>query len=245
MNSTDATEVPRGKPPRRGPYAKTSRRRAQIIDAAFRAFGTSGFLNSSTREIAETAGVSEAGLRHHFPTKIALLEAVLRERDVISTYEFEHDRDAISGRERLEGYVRQIAKNVHRRGEVELYTVLSAESTAPDHPAREYFHDRFAWTTELMRASLDDVRADGGLRDGVDTAGTARALIGLADGLQVQWLMDDSFAMAPIVEAAVNSVLIDPISALGAVENDEGGTDLAASPDRGEPRSPQSGGKRA
>lgn len=55
-------------------------RRQHFIDAALRLFSTSGFRGTSTRAIAEAAGVSEALLFRHFPTKAGLYAAILQQK---------------------------------------------------------------------------------------------------------------------------------------------------------------------
>ncbi len=53
-------------------------RQAEILDAAVRVFSKKGYDGSRTKEIAKEAGISEATLFKHFPTKRALLSAVMR-----------------------------------------------------------------------------------------------------------------------------------------------------------------------
>ena len=52
-------------------------RRAVIVEAALPRFAQKGFAGTTTKEIAEAAGISEALLFKHFPTKDALVLAVL------------------------------------------------------------------------------------------------------------------------------------------------------------------------
>src|SRR5215471_9629108 len=61
------------------PTAKLSseERRAAIIKAVRRLFADKGFHGTTTRELAEAAGVSEALLFKHFPTKEALYSAMM------------------------------------------------------------------------------------------------------------------------------------------------------------------------
>lgn len=54
-------------------------RRAQIITAARRVFSQSGYDGAKTLQIAREAGVSEALVYRHFPSKLALYRAVLRQ----------------------------------------------------------------------------------------------------------------------------------------------------------------------
>ena len=53
-------------------------RRAAIIDAALPLFARKGFTATTTKEIAQAAGVSEALIFKHFPSKAALYEAIFR-----------------------------------------------------------------------------------------------------------------------------------------------------------------------
>ena len=53
-------------------------RREAILDAAEGVFGSMGYHEATTREIASAAGVSEALLYQHFPGKRQLFEAVVK-----------------------------------------------------------------------------------------------------------------------------------------------------------------------
>ena len=67
-------------------------RRSLILAAAMELFGERGFHDVRTRELAERAGVSEALLFRHFPTKEALIHAILEQvavEDHVSRWERE------------------------------------------------------------------------------------------------------------------------------------------------------------
>jgi AcrR family transcriptional regulator len=53
-------------------------RQLELLDAALRVFNRKGFDASRTREIAKEAGVSEATLFKHFPTKLHILNALMQ-----------------------------------------------------------------------------------------------------------------------------------------------------------------------
>lgn len=55
-------------------------RQASLIGAAATLFAAKGFSGTTTRDIAKAAGVSEALLYKHFPTKRALYGAILAEK---------------------------------------------------------------------------------------------------------------------------------------------------------------------
>lgn len=68
--------------------------RARILDAAVDCLTALGFAATSTTKIAEAAGVSRGAMLHHFPSRNALMQAVLRHVLALRLAEF---RDAIRG----------------------------------------------------------------------------------------------------------------------------------------------------
>src|SRR3954462_5114988 len=53
-------------------------RRRAIVQAAVPLFAARGFTGTTTRELAEAAGISEALLFRHFPSKQSLYREILR-----------------------------------------------------------------------------------------------------------------------------------------------------------------------
>lgn len=203
MATTPQTRGPRG------PYAKTKATRQRILDAALEVFSESGFRSGSLREIAERVGLSDAGLLHHYPSKAALLEATLRHRDDVALRDFDIDQD--DARAVIQAMIDITDFNVHQPGVVELYSTLSAEATSPDHPAHEYFIDRYVWVRSLVVGALTRLRSSGELRDGVLPESAGRQLISLMDGLQIQWLLDrSSVDMTTEVKRFLDSIAVEP-----------------------------------
>ncbi|MGB4780327.1 TetR/AcrR family transcriptional regulator [Microbacterium sp.] len=58
------------------PPQRAAKRRAEILDAARRAFAEDGVLPVSTHQVARAAGVSPGNLHYWFPTKAALVRAL-------------------------------------------------------------------------------------------------------------------------------------------------------------------------
>ncbi|WP_372400014.1 helix-turn-helix domain-containing protein [Azospirillum sp. HJ39] len=58
------------------PRLDSNARKRAILDAALPLFARKGFAATTTREIAQAAGVSEALIFKHFPTKASLYEAI-------------------------------------------------------------------------------------------------------------------------------------------------------------------------
>ncbi len=171
----------------RGNYARGRERRDAIVQAAISLFGEVGFHGASLRDIAARAGISHPGLLHHFPTKADLLAAVLVHRDDVDGAAASADRE--QGRDWLDTGLRIIERNTHRRAIVEMFVVLSAEATAPEHPAHDYYLARYRSLVEHTTQEFESWARQGRLRDGVDPAAAARTWVALQDGLQIQWLL--------------------------------------------------------
>lgn len=193
-----------------GGYLKGRIRREDILAAAVAVYGEAGYHGSSLREIAKRAGISHAGLLYHFPTKEALLAAVLERRDAVDV-----EREQLAappGLEVLRRYIALAEHNVRHPGIVDLYSRLAAEAVAEDHPAHEYFvrHYRLAraGVLESFRAMADS----GELRDGVDPEMAALTFIALMDGLQVQWLTTpDEVDLVGSLEFYLRGLLATPL----------------------------------
>lgn len=190
-------------------YAKGRAKRRQIIEQATALFGEAGYRGASLREIAARCGLSHPGLLHHFPTKEALLLAVLEHRDEVDIADL-----GIEGLPGLPGLRRLIdltTLNGSRRGIVELFAVLSAEATASDHPAHDFFVERYRRSLDMITRTYRGVREAGQLRDGVDPETAAAQLVALMDGLQVQWLLDGTTDMGAVVRAHVQQQVTVPV----------------------------------
>jgi AcrR family transcriptional regulator len=172
----------------RGEYAKTAERRQQIVDAAVEVFSAVGYRKGSLRDVADKAGLSQAGLLHHFPSKEHLLQAVLSWRDGVTASQM--GEPLPQGIDFLRGLVRAAEYNATTPELVELHVIVSAEGTSADHPLRDYFTGRYAYVLGHTRQAFERAADEGQLRPGTDCASAARTLIALMDGLQIQWLFD-------------------------------------------------------
>ena len=71
--------MPKSLPKSPSPRIPAAARKASIIRSAAEIFGEKGFNGTKTREIAARAGVSEALIFKHFPSKEELYAAILTE----------------------------------------------------------------------------------------------------------------------------------------------------------------------
>lgn len=192
---------------RRGPYAKTARRRDDILDAARSVFADRGYHGGSLREIAERAGLSEAGVLHHFPGKAALLEAVLARGDEVALGIVPFgDQSAEAS---IRGLIELARWNASEAAGIELYCVLSAEATKPSHPAHDYFVRRYERVRRIFTDAFAELSERGLVRQGVSPEVAARSVMAVMDGLQLQWLLDrDSVDMADVIEVFLSDLVL-------------------------------------
>ncbi|WP_223691538.1 TetR/AcrR family transcriptional regulator [Leifsonia poae] len=191
------------------PQARTLERRKAVLEAALAVFGAHGYNKGALAEIADQAGMTHAGVLHHFGTKEGLLVAVLRHRDGEAVA-------GVAGRAQIEGpaflghLVDTAEENLKHRGVVQTYAVLSAESVTEGHPAQEYFRGRLAGLRLKVEGVMRDVVGPDAdpkaVRDG------ANAVIAVMDGLQVQWLLDPNAVDMPATVQTVLDEIIDRLS---------------------------------
>jgi AcrR family transcriptional regulator len=168
-------------------------------------FAARGYNNASLAEIAERAGLTQAGVLHYFRSKALLLTSVLELRDRTDIEQLGSERP--QGLAFLRHLVDTAHRNAEREGIVRLYAVLSAESVTDDHPAQTYFRDRYTGLRGFVADALIEVC---GMSE--DDAGrahdAANAIIAVMDGLQIQWLLSPrSVDMAASTDLVITSLL--------------------------------------
>lgn len=188
----------------RGSYAKGQARRQAIVDEALVVFARSGFHSSSLREIAKRVGLTPTGLMHHFANKEELFTEVLRQRD-------EKIREAAGDPAEhtlIQQATKVVAYNQESRGLTSLYATVSAEATDTEHPAHEQFARRYRESAEAATPILIAAQADGEVRADIDPALAGRLISAVMDGIQQQWLLDDSVDMNALFAEFVRGYLL-------------------------------------
>ena len=169
----------------RGQYAKGLAKRDEILDVALDLFAQKGYDRVSVREIAREAGLSQAGLLHHFSTKEELFLDVLRRRD-------DRDGDRVDHPHihSVEHLIRTVRRNASEPGLVRLFVSMSAESADPTSDVRGWFEGRYDWLLDEVAGDVRDHQERGEIRPDLDADDVASILIAAADGLQLQWLLN-------------------------------------------------------
>lgn len=204
--TTSTTAVTTGQARRRKTgYARGEAARRRILDVAWEAFAERGFRGTSFNEIAKAAGLTMAGLIHHFPTKIDLFTAVLQAHEAEDRARL-HDMlgDEPSIFEVLDAFVATARINTGRYSFVQLHHVIAAESARGDHPGTEHAHAHFARTRELVKQAVRRSIEAGDISPRTRPEPIALRVIAMIEGLENQWLHDpDTIDLAGTFEAWV------------------------------------------
>jgi AcrR family transcriptional regulator len=154
-------------------------RRRQILDAAIEVFARRGFRGTTTRRLASEAGVSEATIFLHFPTKRDLYRAILEEK-IGSQADLRAELAAGVDRPLKETLVR-IARHMlrrHRRDRSLLRLLLY--SALEEHElARRFFREQMHGPFRQLVELLERAQARGEIERDVDVEMAARAFVGL------------------------------------------------------------------
>jgi AcrR family transcriptional regulator len=168
--------------------------RAAILQAARTLFAINGSRGTSLASIASAAGLSQPGLLHHFPSKSALLLAVLDERDRADG-ELSSAHLTGDGLDILTALASLVEHNQGQPEIVRLFSVLLGESLSEAHPAHGQFGARYRQIRSRILRKLRRAEAQDQIREGVDLDALAPVIVAVMDGLQYQWLLDDSIDM--------------------------------------------------
>src|SRR5438094_8647200 len=103
-------------------YAKGEDRRQRILAVAQRLLTSNGWRATTLGQIAREAGVTPAGLLHHFESKEQLLHAVLEARDA---YDHSHRDESSDILQQLEHVAERFRRAPHLIG---MFVVLLVEN---------------------------------------------------------------------------------------------------------------------
>ena len=122
-------------------------RRKAIVEAAVPLFARKGFAGTTTRELAEAAGISEALLFRHFPSKQSLYQEILQRSAARATRRSNSSRRLPASTETLVGMVRFMVRHF----------VLGSEASAHDLDRRAADLHSFLEDGDYARELFDGV----------------------------------------------------------------------------------------
>ena len=168
----------------------SARARERILDAAQKVFGNRGFNSGSLNEIANGAGLTRAGVLHHFPSKQAILIALLDRRDAELAELAPVEPQVVP----LDQLLTEIAPGIRvilaDRQLVQLAHILTAEASGDEHPAHEWVAVRHRRLRATIRAAAARSLELGELDPRLDPDVVAGLVLAVVEGAENQWLLD-------------------------------------------------------
>jgi AcrR family transcriptional regulator len=181
--------------------AKGEDRRQHVLEVALRMMATGGGRATTLGQIARAAGVSTAGLLHHFSSKEQLLHAVLDARDA-------QDEAIADLRGDLESQLRSVRKRFDRApGMVGTFIVLLCESLEPEAPLHERFLRRYRTGLAMIATGIRRGQQAGRYRADVDGDVKAREVLAFLYGLEATWLLDPDVPVDEVFSGYTSGLL--------------------------------------
>jgi len=180
--------------------AKGDYRKRRILEVAQRLLTRNGWRNTTLAQIASEAGVSSAGLLHHFESKEQLLHAVVDIRDA----------DDLAHANRAGDLIAEIARVPERFDRTpELmgaFTVLLVENLLPDAPLHDRLFARYRESVDIVAELIRRGQEAGRHRADVDPDIKAVEILAFINGMETTWLLDPSIPLAEVFKGYAESL---------------------------------------
>lgn len=184
-------------------FAKGEDRRQRILGVAERLLARNGWRSTSLAQIAREAGVTPAGLLHHFESKEQLLNAVLDARDMDDDTHADRSGDLFE-------QISRVAERFERAPElVGTFTVLLVENIAEDAPLHERLLTRQRAAVDIVTEIIRRGQLAGRYRQEIDAALKAVEILAFVNGMETSWLLDPSIPLAEVFQEYAESLARD------------------------------------
>jgi AcrR family transcriptional regulator len=180
-------------------HAPAEERREQILGAAFSCFADKGYHATTMDDLVRASGLSKGSLYWHYRSKEEVFLALF---DSFAAELYgEWDAAEQSGLDALEVLRRECELAVDILSDDRMGLLAWAEFL--NHPtARKRMGEIYETARNKLGTIVERGRAEGSLRDGPPAEEVASALVGVVEGLLLQWLVDPDFALKRHVNSA-------------------------------------------
>jgi AcrR family transcriptional regulator len=182
--------------------AKGEDRRRRILGVARRLLTQNGWRSTTLGQIAREAGVSSAGLLHHFESKELLLHAVLEARDAYDEAHLNYSDDLIEQIDLAAERFREVPELIG------MYIVLLVENLDPGAPLHARLIDRYQAAIDVVSAGIRRGQDDGRYRTDVDPALKAVEIVAFIYGMETTWLLDPSMRLPEVFKEYTKSLAL-------------------------------------
>jgi AcrR family transcriptional regulator len=180
--------------------AKGEDRRQRILAVAQRLLTRNGGRGTTLGQIAQEAGVSQAGLLHHFESKEQLLHAVLDARDADDEANADLSADIIEQLERVTERYRRAPELIGT------FSVLQMENADPEAPLHRRFLRRYRSAVEAVAEGIRRGQRAGRFRADLDPAVKAVEIVAFLNGMETSWLLDPSIPLTDVFREYTSSL---------------------------------------
>jgi AcrR family transcriptional regulator len=180
--------------------AKGEDRRQRILAVAQRLLTRNGGRGTTLGQIAQEAGVSTAGLLHHFESKEQLIHAVLDARDTDDEANADRSGDIIEELEKVPERFRRAP------GLIGMFTVLLMENLDPDAPLHGRFRRRYWAAVDTVAEGIRRGQRAGRFRTDLDPAIKAVEIVAFLNGIETSWLLDPSIPLTDVFREYTSSL---------------------------------------
>jgi AcrR family transcriptional regulator len=171
-----------------------------ILDVAMELFGRRGIHGTTIAAIADRFGITDGGLLHHFPTKSALVDAVIERA---AQLQLEQMRQFVEpgGLEAIKA-LSAWGTVVEATPQLTAFSiVLSTEAIFDDSVVRDWVQRRYVAVQGLVSSLIREGIENGDIRPDVDADWEASAVIAFLDGIRLQWFYSDhTMPLAEVVK---------------------------------------------
>ncbi|MBY8860034.1 MULTISPECIES: TetR/AcrR family transcriptional regulator [Nocardia] len=183
--------------------AKGEDRRQRILEVAQRLLTRNGWRSTTLAQIAGEAGVSPAGLLHHFQSKDQLLHAVLDARDADDAADTDLSGDLVVE-------IRKVADRMERSPDlVGTFVVLLVENLVPEAPLHDRMLDRWKVAVGIVADIIRRNQETGRYRADVDPDIRAMEIVAFINGMEMSWLLDHSIPLPEVFAEYTKSLARD------------------------------------
>ncbi len=190
--------------PDQRPYAtllaKGEDRRQRILAVAQRLLTRNGSRGTTLGQIAQQAGVSPAGLLHHFESKDQLLHAVLDARDADDEASADRSADVLEELDKVTERFRRAPEMIG------MFTVLLMENLDLGAPLYDRFLRRYRSAVDTVAAGIRRGQRTGRYRADVDAAVKAAEIVAFLYGMETSWLLDPSIRLNEVFREYIGSL---------------------------------------
>jgi len=174
--------------------AKGADRKLRIVAAAQRLLTRNGWRNTSLGQIARDAGITTAGLLHHFESKEQLLHAVLDARDMYDDVNSDTHGD-------VPEQVARVAQRFRRAPDlVGMFVILLIENLDPEAPLRERLLGRYRDALDLVAEALREGQLAGRYRADLNPRVKAVEILAFVYGMETSWLFDPTIPLNDVFQ---------------------------------------------